>query len=410
MERYRFESRRPPGVRAYKKGHGSLCGMPWPFLYRRAAQNVRDAAQRVRRPCAGGQGGKEKDVRALRVETAARASVCRFCENMGKQKVFAAGVFSSRRAYDMIKNSQDTAGLNADTGGKQMPVAKNGPGRRWRTLAVDILYDLVGNALYAVAICVFAKHAPFAPSGVSGLAVIMNHIWSGLPIGTLTLALNVPIALVSYRVVGRAFLLKSLRTILIGTLFVDVLFARVPAYTGDPLLAALFMGVFLGSGLALVYMRGSSTGGADFLVMAAKKKFPFLSMGQLALGLNGLIILGSGLAYQSLDAVLYGAVATFTSSTVMDKLLYGAGSGKLALIITSNGKATAEAINLMVRRGATLLPAYGAYSGQQRELLMCVCSKSEIYKVQSAAQRIDPQAFMMITEASEIYGNGFKTS
>jgi len=157
-------------------------------------------------------------------------------------------------------------------------------------------------------------------------------------------------------------------------------------------------------------MRGSSTGGADFLVMAAKKKFPFLSMGQLALALNGLIILGSGLAYRSLDAVLYGAVATFTSSTVMDKLLYGAGSGKLALIITSNGKATAEAINLIVRRGATLLPAYGAYSGQQRELLMCVCSKSEIYKVKSAAQRVDPQAFMMITEASEIYGNGFKTS
>lgn len=235
-----------------------------------------------------------------------------------------------------------------------MPGAKNGPGHRWRTLAVDVLYDIMGNALYAVAICVFAKHAPFAPSGVSGLAVIMNHIWNGLPIGTLTLALNVPIA--------------------------------------------------------LVYMRGSSTGGADFLVMAAKKKFPFLSMGQLALALNGLIILGSGLAYRSLDAVLYGAVATFTSSTVMDKLLYGAGSGKLALIITSNGKATAEAINLIVRRGATLLPAYGAYSGQQRELLMCVCSKSEIYKVKSAAQRVDPQAFMMITEASEIYGNGFKTS
>ena len=85
-------------------------------------------------------------------------------------------------------------------------------------------------------------------------------------------------------------------------------------------------------------------------------------------------------------------------------------AGKLALIITSNGKATAEAINLIVRRGATLLPAYGAYSGQQRELLMCVCSKSEIYKVKSAAQRVDPQAFMMITEASEIYGNGFKTS
>ena len=89
---------------------------------------------------------------------------------MGKQKVFAAGVFSSRRAYDMIKNNQviagPSAGPNADMGGKRMPVAKNGPGRRWRTLAVDILYDLAGNALYAVAICVFAKHAPFAPSGV----------------------------------------------------------------------------------------------------------------------------------------------------------------------------------------------------------------------------------------------------
>ena len=344
-----------------------------------------------------------------------RRGLYRFCENTQKQPVFPKGVFSSPHAYDMIKNNRESGGRAnfvpkvARRRGSMPSIIKQ-PGCAWRTLAVDIMYDILGNALYAVAICVFAKHAPFAPSGVSGLAVIMNHIWSGLPIGVLTLALNVPIILISYRVVGKTFLLKSLRTILIGTLFVDVLFARVPAYTGDPLLAALFMGVFLGSGLALVYMRGSSTGGADFLVMAAKKKFPFLSMGQVALGMNGLIIMGSGLAYQSLDAVLYGAVATFTSSTVMDKILYGAGSGKLALIITCNGKKTAEEINLMVRRGATLLPAYGAYSGQQRELLMCVCSKSELYKVQNAAQRVDPHAFVMITEASEIYGNGFRTS
>ena len=135
-----------------------------------------------------------------------------------------------------------------------------------QTLITDQLYNLVAGFLYALSICYFAKGADFAPGGLSGLALLGNYLW-GFPIGITTLVLNVPLVLLGFRFVGRAFLGKTVVSMLWCTFFQDVVFADQPGYGGDPLLAALFAGITWGGALALLYMRGSSSGGTDFLTM-----------------------------------------------------------------------------------------------------------------------------------------------
>lgn len=275
-----------------------------------------------------------------------------------------------------------------------------------RTFLVDTLYFIGGSVLYSLGLYTFALHAGFATGGISGIALILNRFFNW-PLGLVSLALNVPLILLSFKVVGRTFMVKSIWTMLINSFFLDVVFPRLPAYTGSPLLAAMFTGVFLGGGLALVYMRGSSTGGTDFITMVIKKMRPHVSIGRIVLVTDIIIILAGGLAFGNVDAVLYGIITSFATTMVIDNLLYGAGSSKLAIIVTNFGKQTAKAISDEVGRGATLLKAQGAYTGKDRDLLLCACSKSEIYKVRMAARLIDPDSIVMIAEASEVFGEGF---
>lgn len=276
-----------------------------------------------------------------------------------------------------------------------------------RVLAMDTVFDIAGSILFALGIYTFAKATGFAPGGVSGLALIINYLFR-LPIGVVSLLLNVPIILISYRALGRGFLIKSVRTMLINTVFLDLVFPHLPIYTGNSFLAALFTGVFVGSGLALIYMRGSSTGGADFLIIAVRNKFPHFSLGQITMVADTIVIVLGGIVFGNIDSVLYGIISTFATSYVIDKVMYGAGSGKLAIIITDCGREVAAQIIRSTTRSCTIVPATGAYSGANRDMVLCACSKPEIVKVRNAAHYTDPSAFVMITEASEVFGEGFK--
>ena len=278
---------------------------------------------------------------------------------------------------------------------------------RWRNLALDILFDIVGSILFAVGIVTFASEAGFAPGGLSGLALLINH-FIPIPIGICTLLLNIHIILVSYPMLGRSFFLKSIRTMLISTFFLDIVFPRLPLYTGNPAMAAVFSGVCIGAGLSLIYMRGSSTGGQDFLIHDAKKLFPHISFGQIVLAMDGLIILAGGPVFQNIDAVLYGMVSAFATTYVMDRIMYGAGSGKLVVVVTTHGMEAAQQIGQQLDRGSTMLKAIGTYSGTERQLLLCACSNREAYKVTSIVHRLDDSAMVMVCEASEVYGEGFR--
>ena len=275
-----------------------------------------------------------------------------------------------------------------------------------REVWMDLLFDVLGSIPYAAGLYTFAASANFAPGGISGLAIILNYLM-GAPIGALTLALNVPILLATARLLGRKFLLKSVKTMAISTLFLDLVFPLFPTYQGDPLLAALFAGSLIGVGLALIYMRGSSTGGADFVVISVKKLRPHLSLGQVMMCFDLLVILMGWPVYGNGDSVLYGAVAAFATSLVIDKVMYGLGAGKLVIVITKCGDAVARSIDEACERGSTLLTAMGSYTKNKMDVLLCACSQSEAYKVRAAAHQVDEDAFVMITETSEVFGEGF---
>ena len=272
--------------------------------------------------------------------------------------------------------------------------------------AYDLAADLAGGVCYAVGMYVFAMHADFAPGGVSGLALLLNRLL-GLPVGLGTLLLNLPLFALSYRFVGRRFLARTLRSTVICVLFLDVVFPRFPAYTGEPFLAALYSGAFLGAGLALFYTHGSSSGGMDLLTMTVKTLRPHLSVGTVMMATDLFVILLGWPVFGNVDAVLYGLAAVAVNALVLDKIMYGAGACKLVIIITDAGQAVARRIAARCGRGSTQIRALGSHTGVERYVLLCACGKAQAYKVRTAAHEIDRGAFVMVTEASEVFGEGF---
>ena len=275
-----------------------------------------------------------------------------------------------------------------------------------KTFLIDLGYDIVGSFIYALGIYTFAKASNFAPGGISGLAIIANYLWN-MPIGIVNIILNIPLIIISYKIVGRAFMLKSFKTMFINTIFLDLIFPLIPMYTGQPFMAALFSGVFIGAGLALFYMRGSSSGGTDFLIMTLRVLKPHMSIGMLTV-LIDVVVIGLGWpVFGSVDSILYGFIASFATSIVIDKIMYGIDSGTLAIIITTNGFDVAEKISEVTGRGSTAIQAMGTYSKDSKDVLMCACSNKEAYAIRRAVIEIDEGAFVMVTETSSVYGEGF---
>ena len=174
-------------------------------------------------------------------------------------------------------------------------------------------------------------------------------------------------------------------------------------------MAAICSGVFMGAGMALFYIRGSSSGGIDFLALTIKKKKPHMTIVVITLLIDLVVILLGWPVFGDVDAVLYGVASTGVSTIVIDKILYGAGAGTLAIIITEKGRQIGEKIGENVRRGVTTIPASGGYTGMYRDVILCACSKAEAYLVKSIVQEVDDKAFVMFTETSEVLGEGFKT-
>ena len=282
----------------------------------------------------------------------------------------------------------------------------------WKVAAKDVLHDVVGSILYAAGIYSFAATADFAPGGITGVAMIINPFFPFLRIGMLSLIINVPVAIICYRLLGRVFFFKSVKSMLISAFFLDIIFPLFPQYDAtlspiNPLLAALFAGALSGIGLAIIYMPGSSTGGTDFVIMSIRKLRPHLSIGTISLIVDGFVILLGWPVFGNINAVLYGVLMTIVSTTIIDKLMYGMGTRRMLLVISDKAKEIADAIMEETERGATLADVRGAYTGKPHQMMMCVCSKVEVFTSRRIINRIDPAAIVMLTTVDEAYGEGF---
>lgn len=277
--------------------------------------------------------------------------------------------------------------------------------KKW---SIDILIDILGGIFIALGTYNFAAAAEFPMVGVNGIALIFYQLW-GLPIGRTAMLLNIPIAVFCFKVLGRRFFLRSVRTILITSFLMDYAAPLFSVYEGDRMLAAICTGILSGLGFALIYMRDSSTGGADFIILSLKALHPHLTIGKISFAMDAVIVLlGVMIVSKDIDSLIYGIIISFLLSTMVDKVMYGISAGKLTLIVTEHSRELAEKIDQATGRGATFLKAQGSYSGENKDVVMCACNNKQMYGIRSVVKEIDPDAFIIIMESNEVLGEGFK--
>ena len=276
-----------------------------------------------------------------------------------------------------------------------------------REFLLDVLYDAVGGVVFAVGLGCFVGPAQIAPGGVSGLSIIVNYL-TGLPVGSLNMAINVPLLLLAWRFLGRRFTLKTLRSVFVQSVMIDLAGLWLPVYTGDRIMAALFGGVAIGAGLAPVFMRGSTTGGTDIVSRLIQLRFRHVSIGKLLFMVDTLVLLLSVAVFRNIETGLYGMITIYTSNRVLDGILYGLDTGKVVLVISDKNRQIAREVMDRLERGATFLQGSGAWSGQERLVLLCVVRAVQCYKVEEIVRAADPDAFLIVMEANQIAGEGFR--
>lgn len=276
-----------------------------------------------------------------------------------------------------------------------------------KKLGIQLGWEIAGSICIAAGIYNFAVQAEFPMTGFSGISIILYRLF-GMPIGLSTVLLNVPVAILCYKLLGRKFFVSSVRCMVISSVLIDYAAPLFPVYQGSRLLAALCTGVIAGAGYAMIYMQNSSTGGSDFIIMAVKALKPHLSLGKIAFLSDVGIILAGGILFRDVDGVIYGMIVNFLFAVVVDKVMYGINAGKMALIVTERGEEICDMIEATCGRGSTRLSAQGGWHGDEKQVVMCACSNKEMYLVQRAAKETDPESFTIVLESNEVHGEGFR--
>lgn len=276
-----------------------------------------------------------------------------------------------------------------------------------KELFYDILWEVIGSILIAFAVYNIALTAKFPMTGFSGIALIFYRLYQ-FPIGLTTLVLNIPVAFLCYRLIGKTFMLKSLRCIVISSLMVDYVAPLFPVYEGNRMLAAIMTGTLGGIGYAVIYMRKSSTGGSDFLIMAAKAIKPHIKLGTIAFLSDIGIIIAGGIIFRDMDGIVYGMIINFLFAIAVDKVMCGLNSGKIGLVVTEHGADVCDLIDQCSGRGSTILDARGGFRKHAKQVVMVACNDKEMYQIQKAVKHFDDDAFMIVMNSNEVHGEGFR--
>ena len=273
---------------------------------------------------------------------------------------------------------------------------------------LPVLIITLGSAVYALGFVWCYAPNGIAFGGITGVAQIVNFLIPALPIGVTVIVLNIPLFVLGWRLIGGRLLVTSLYAMALSSVFIDVLTPLYDWPPMEPLLACIFGGVLLGLSLGLVFQQGATTGGTDLLARLLKLKLAWLPMGKLLMGIDLAVILAVAAVFRALDAALYGLVALYISTIVMDGVLYGLDTAKVAYIISDRNKEISAAIVKDLDRGVTILHGQGAYTGADKDVLMCAFKQREIAAIKAAVKDIDPAAFVIVCDAHEVLGEGFR--
>ena len=279
---------------------------------------------------------------------------------------------------------------------------------QWKQEGKNMALLLVGALIYGIGTHAFVEPAHIAPGGAMGIALMVNH-FADLPIGLLTLAINIPLLVLAWFSLSHRFAVSTAFATAVCSFILDFMVAPVcPVYTGDRILCSLYGGILSGVGMGLIFMAGMTTGGSDILGYVLQKKRPQLSIGRALMAVDGVILLMSIYVFGNIDAALFGLVSLFATTKVIDSVIYGGDASTMATVVTRKPREIARRIIADLDRSATLVQATGAYSGKDTSVLLCTVRKSQFQRVRKIVYEADPGAFLMATEASEVLGDGFK--
>jgi uncharacterized membrane-anchored protein YitT (DUF2179 family) len=268
----------------------------------------------------------------------------------------------------------------------------------------EYVYVLIGSAIVAISFNVFLLPNRVASGGVSGISTILDATLGWEP-AYVQWAFNIPLFIAGVVLLGRHYGYKTLA----GTIFLPfVVFLTndVKPWTLDPLLGSLFGGIGVGLGLGIVFRGNASTGGTD-LAAQIIHKYTGLSLGTCVALIDGLIVLSAAIVFD-IERGLYALIGLYVTSKTIDLVQVGIGRSKMAMVITNRQDEVREAILNKIDRGVTKLSAYGGYTDQERPIIMCVVDQTEFTKLKQLVQSIDPSAFVIVMDASEVLGEGFK--
>lgn len=273
---------------------------------------------------------------------------------------------------------------------------------------LDVLYFVVGALIYSVSVNVFLSPNEISPGGFTGVAAVINHI-TDVPTGTMLFVFNIPVLILGYIKMGGVFVLKTSFVTALVSLGLDISEKLLPPLKTDGILASMFGGILMGIGLSLILLRGATTGGIDIIAKLINKKHRHLSVGKIILMADGVVIILNALVYKNAESALYSIIAMYMGTRLMDVLLYGSDRGKIIYIITNDSVSICKEINNIVGRGITKLSVVGGYTGESRTMLMCTVRVHEVASVLNIVKQFDERAFIIVSDAGEIIGEGFKT-
>ena len=273
-------------------------------------------------------------------------------------------------------------------------------------LIKNLILMFLGSIVYAASFQFILLPNSVPTGGISGISMIINK-FTGFPIGTLIIILNIPLFILAWKKLGFKFMLSSLLGTFISSVCIDV-FAFVPyTLTNDPFLTCIFGGVIYGAGLGIIYRGGATTGGSDIIAKLIRVRYPFMNFGTAMLILDIIIISLYAVIFDKMESAMYALVTMFLSSKMIDLVLYGADVAKLCIIISDHGDAVRDFIFESLDRGVTFLHGSGGFSEKEKKIVMCAIRPQQIVELRTSIKNIAPDAFIIITDSREVFGDGF---
>ena len=281
-------------------------------------------------------------------------------------------------------------------------------------MAWDILLWAGGALLYAIAVVIFVRPQQISSGGLTGLGIIVNHLFPFIPIGTFTLVMNIPLFIAAWKFFGLKFIARTMVATAMLSVEIDALSGLAErfgwAYTGsDTLMGAVFGGVLAGVGLGIVFLAGATTGGFDIAGRLLKLRFPHIAVGKLILLCDAAVVILNAVMYKSFESLLYSVVTVFLISVALDYVIKERDHSKMMLVVTSHPDEVTKDIMLQMGRGVSLIHAEGGYTGEEKKMLMCVVRAHEVPRVRKLIEQYDANPFIIIADSSEVLGEGFKS-